>query len=121
MHQHDIDSELAQALVKLAKAATNMYGAPEPEEVILLCRGDHQHMNEEEQLEALYGPAAPYSDHKIGETIRWFDLETRQERQAKILYVCAAGEVRGRQLPVRYVVDVPGFPSIVYHGEVIEE
>jgi hypothetical protein len=77
-------------------------------------------MSNEEQFEALYGPAAPFSDHKIGETIRWFDLELRQERTAKILWVCAAGEVRGRQLPVRYIMDTSGFPSIVYSGEVIE-
>jgi hypothetical protein len=67
-----------------------------------------------------YIPSAPYSDHKIGEKIRWFDLELQQERTAEILWVCAAGEVRGHQLPVRYIVDTPGFPGIVYTGEVIE-
>lgn len=76
-------------------------------------------MSEHEQLEALYGPAAPYSDHKIGETIKWFDLEFKQERRAKILYVCAADPAR--ELPVRYIMETPGFPAIVYSGEVIEE
>jgi hypothetical protein len=72
-----------------------------------------------EDLSALYGPAAPYSDHKIGETIKWFDLEFQRERTAKILYVCAADPVQKR--PVRYIMNTPGFPAIVYSGEVIEE
>lgn len=75
-------------------------------------------MSEHEQMEALYGPAAPYSDHKVGETIKWFDLEFGRERTAKILWVCAADPVR--KLPVRYMMDTEGFPAIVYSGEVIE-
>jgi len=42
-------------------------------------------MNEQEQFEQLYGPLAPFSDHKIGETIKWFDLETQTERKAEIV------------------------------------
>lgn len=76
-------------------------------------------MSEHEQLEALYGKPAPFSDHKPGETIKWFDLEIQQHRTAKILYVCAADPAR--ELPVRYIMKTPGFPAIVYHSEVIEE
>ena len=72
-----------------------------------------------EDLSALYGPAAPYSDHEIGETIKWFDTEIGRERTAKILYVCAADPVKKR--PVRYIMKTEGFPAIVYSGEVIEE
>jgi hypothetical protein len=75
-------------------------------------------MSEHENLEALYGPAAPFSDHKPGEFIKWFDLEIQQERRAKILYVCAADPAR--ELPVRYIMQTEGFPAIVYTGEVIE-
>ena len=71
-----------------------------------------------ENLEALYGPAAPFSDHKIGEKIRFYDAELEMNRTATIIYVCAADQAR--ELPVRYIVDTPGFPSIVYSGEVIE-
>jgi hypothetical protein len=74
---------------------------------------------EKDQLEALYGKPALYSDHKPGETITWFDLEIQQQRTAKILYVCAADPVKKR--PVRYIMETPGFPAIVYTGEVIEE
>lgn len=76
-------------------------------------------MSEQEQLAALYGPSAPFSDHKPGETIKFYDLEIQQERRATIIYVCAADPARN--LPVRYIVDTPGFPAIVYTGEVIEE
>lgn len=76
-------------------------------------------MSEHENLEALYGPAAAFSDHKIGDTIKWFDLEFQKEMSATILYVCAADPVK--QYPVRYVMDTEGWPAIVYTGEVIEE
>jgi hypothetical protein len=76
-------------------------------------------MSEREDLSALYGPAAPYSDHKIGETITWFDLEMQKKMSATILYVCAADPVKKR--PVRYIMNTEGFPAIVYSGEVIEE
>lgn len=75
-------------------------------------------MSEQEQMEALYGKPAPYSDHKPGETIKWFDLEFKQERRASIIWVSAADPAR--ELPVRYIVDTPGFPAIVYSGEIIE-
>jgi hypothetical protein len=71
-----------------------------------------------ENLEALYGKPAPYSDHKIGDKIRWFDLEFKREMTATILYVCAADPVK--QLPVRYVMNTDGWPALVYSGEVIE-
>lgn len=72
-----------------------------------------------ENLEALYGPAAPFSDHKIGETIKWFDIEFGRERTAKILYVCAADPVKKK--PVRYIMNTDGWPAIVYQSEVREE
>ena len=75
-------------------------------------------MSEQENLEALYGPAAPFSDHKIGDKIRWFDVEFQREMSAKIIYVCAADPVKN--MPVRYIMDTDGFPAIVYTGEVIE-
>lgn len=76
-------------------------------------------MTEEKQFEQLYGPLAPYSDHKRGETITF--REQGQVKRAEILWVCAPGELNGKPLPVRYIVDTGGFPGIVYHGEVIEE
>jgi hypothetical protein len=47
--------------------------------------------------------------------------EGGQIQRAKILWVCAAGELNGKPLPVRYIVSTGGFPIIVYTGEIIEE
>lgn len=126
MH-HNIDPELAQALVKLAKAAAKHVGAPEPDYIILHCNRkeentimtEDEQFNEEAQFEELYGPQAPFSDHKRGEVIKF--REGGQIQRGEILWVAAAGEMNGKQVPVRYIVDTPGFPTIVYTGEIIEE
>lgn len=77
------------------------------------------------ELEALYGPAAPYSDHKRGERVAYTDSETEGRCTGTILWVCAPGQViaGGRHHPVRYIVlrdESPSFADTVYPGEIIE-
>jgi hypothetical protein len=70
----------------------------------------------------LFGPAAAFSDHKRGETIKF--REAGQVKEGTILWVRAPGPaiVGGRNHPVIYVVEVGevGFPSMVPAGDVIE-
>ena len=78
--------------------------------------------SEDIELEALYGPAAKFSEHKRGDTIRF--REDGKEFQGDIIWVKAAGPAieGGKHHPVIYVVDTGGdsFPSMVYPGEVIQ-
>jgi len=72
---------------------------------------------DEHELEDLYGPAAPYSEHKRGERITF--NEEGQVFTGVIVWVCAAG----REKPVRYIVEADqreGFPCVVWPGDVIE-
>jgi hypothetical protein len=82
-------------------------------------------MTEREQLEALYGPLYPHSDHKLGETIRFYDVVTRQEHTGTIEWVKGPGETTegGHHFPVIYVMDSidpsTGFPWEVFPSDVI--
>ena len=76
------------------------------------------------ELEALYGPAASYSEHKRGARVAYSDSETGVRCCGTILWVCAPGQVvaGGRRHPIRYIVlrdDREGFPDIVEQNEVI--
>jgi hypothetical protein len=75
----------------------------------------------EQQLEVLYGPAAKFSEHKRGETIRFADRDTGQIKTGEILWVCAPGQAveGGHHHLVTYVVAAPGFPEMVWPGDVI--
>jgi len=79
-------------------------------------------MRDEQDLEATYGPAAPYSEHKPGETIIYrIDGFTYR---GEILWVCAACLVGEKKLPLRYVVAPAldtGFVEIVFPADVIAE
>lgn len=79
-------------------------------------------MNEQE-LEDIYGPAAPYSEHKRGQHITYRDA-LGNVQAGTILWVCAAGTVGGRALPLQYIVvrDNAGdsFPDAVMPGDVLE-
>lgn len=77
------------------------------------------------QLEALYGPLYPHSDHKVGDTIRFYDIVTRAELTGTIEWVKAPGSdvEGGRHFPVIYVMDCidpsTGFPAEVFPSDVI--
>lgn len=76
---------------------------------------------DEKELEEMYGPAAPYSEHKRGEKITF--IEAGETCSGVILWVCAAGAVGGRQTPISYLVESDqqdGFPLVVWPGDIIE-
>ena len=78
---------------------------------------------EEQQLEAIYGPEAKFSDHKRGQIIAYLAY-SGQPRRGEIIWVCAAGQalVSGKEMPVHYIVSSGhGWPEIVYPGEVIQD
>ena len=74
----------------------------------------------DEELETLYGPVAPYSEHKRGDTITY--TLSGVECIGTILWVCGPGEVvdGGQQHPLRYIVENVhgGWPDTVYPSEV---
>lgn len=78
-------------------------------------------MTTNQELEALYGPLAPYSEHKRGDTITYEQEGVRNT--GKILWVCARGQVSesGPVLPLHYIVENThgGWPDTVYPQEVI--
>lgn len=78
-------------------------------------------MTTEKDLEALYGPLAPYSEHKRGDTITYEQEGVRNT--GKILWVCERGQVseEGPVLPLHYIVENihGGWPDTVFPQEVI--
>lgn len=78
-----------------------------------------------QQLEALYGPLYPHSDHKVGDTIRFYDVVLNKELEGTIEWVKAPGENSegGRHFPVIYVLDIidpsTGFPSECFPSDII--
>lgn len=74
-----------------------------------------------EEMTALFGPLAKFSDHKPGETIR-FRLRS-EVVEGEIIWITGPGEtVSGKHTPVTYVCGVEGefTPALVYQGEVLE-
>ena len=71
-------------------------------------------------LEATYGPAAPFSEHHRGDRITYTSAEGLPGAGI-ILWVCAPGLVGNRHMGVRYIVapDPPtGFVDIVWPADV---
>lgn len=80
-------------------------------------------MTTEQDLEALYGRQAPYSEHKIGDSISY--VQEGKSSTGRIIWVCARGQVSedGPVLPLRYIVETaPGdWPATVYPQEIVIE
>lgn len=77
---------------------------------------------DDEEMEALFGPPARFSDHKRGETIR-FNLRG-QDVEGLIMWVAAPSTtVKGRHAPITYICSVEDeiTPTLVYPGEVLED
>jgi hypothetical protein len=49
-----------------------------------------------------YGPAARYSEHKVGDSITYPATDTGEACTGIILWVQAPGVVAGKQKPIRY-------------------
>lgn len=72
--------------------------------------------------EHIVGPSAKFSEHKVGDEIRY--KQGNLEKSGTIMHVRAPGAVYvgGPSYPIIYMVDSDdGFPDMVYPGEVIEE
>jgi hypothetical protein len=78
-----------------------------------------------QQLEALYGPCYGHSDHKIGETIRFFDIVDGQEHEGVIEWIQGPGPTHegGTPQPVSYVLDIvdssTGMPYTVFPSDIV--
>lgn len=75
------------------------------------------------QLTAMYGPSAPYSEHKVGDVVRY--AVGNVKKQGEILHVCPPGQqvVEGGAIHgMEYIVDGgTGFPDVVRPGDIIVE
>ena len=79
--------------------------------------GEHIAMPDSlENLEALYGPLAPFSEHKRDERIAYTSAEG-ERRSGEIIWVQAATDA----IPIKYIVapDDGGFLDFVMPGDVI--
>lgn len=80
-----------------------------------------------QQLEALYGPLFPHSDHKIGDTIRFFDIVDSQVHEGIIEWVQAPGPnvEGGVPQPLSYVLNIvdrsTGMPYTVFPSDIVEK
>lgn len=77
-----------------------------------------------EQMVALFGPEATYSEHRKNESIKFFDSESGTEQTGLITWVSAAHTERnGKHIPVTYVVYIEGalFPCFVNPSDVITD
>jgi hypothetical protein len=77
----------------------------------------------DKNLEAAWGPAARFSEHKRGEIVRYCVGEASYT--GKILWIAAPGpsSVEGHAgLPTRYIVirdGWSGFPDVVYSSDIL--
>jgi hypothetical protein len=83
---------------------------------------------DDEELESTYGPAAPFSEHKRGESIR-YRTAAGAITSGTILWVCAAKDVltedgkESKHIPLNYVVEPAkdnNFVDIVFPSDVEE-
>ena len=78
-------------------------------------------MFELSQFEEIYGPAAPYSEHKLGERVTY---SLGKDIFTGTIAWCTAPQVRkGKQLPTLYIIArnqaENAFPDLVRPGRVI--
>lgn len=78
-----------------------------------------QEQNEIAELEATYGPLATHSEYKRGEIVTYRD-ELGAVKQGEILWVCPAGNIVGRHVPMQYIIAASGFPSIAHETDILE-
>jgi hypothetical protein len=74
-----------------------------------------------DELEADYGPPAPYAEHRIGERVIY--LRQGQQFTGTIVYVAAAQFVAGTQIPITYVIvrdHHEGVPDEVLPGAILQ-
>ncbi len=75
-------------------------------------------MTDEEELEAVYGPSAPFSEYHRNDHITYISAEGKQE-SGTIIWV----QARFQDIPMKYIVapDEPGaFLDFVLPGDIIQ-
>jgi hypothetical protein len=81
-----------------------------------------QASSEFEQLKDLYGPEAAHSDYQRGQRIAF--TEGREIVTGIILWVAAATNIAGRDVPMEYIVELDSnpnsFPTMVTPAQVVE-
>jgi len=84
-------------------------------------RGRTTRIVDQDDLEDIYGPAAKWSEHQRGDTITYRDIETGHTKTGTIIWVCAPGELGGREIGITYVVEPQGggWPDMVFPADVI--
>lgn len=74
-----------------------------------------------EELEAIYGPSASFSEHKRGDHITYTSAEG-ESKSGIILWVCAPSEIGEVKLGMRYLIapdDPTAFVDVALPGDVI--
>lgn len=74
-----------------------------------------------EDLEAIYGPSAPFSEYKRGDHITYISAEG-ERKSGTILWVCAPSEIGEVKLGMRYLIapdDPAAFVDVALPGDVI--
>ena len=77
----------------------------------------------EQNNEAIIGPGAKFSEHKIGDTIR-FSQNGDPEKSGEIIYVRAPAptSAESKIVPMIYLVACGNeFPDVVFPHEIIQE
>jgi hypothetical protein len=74
-----------------------------------------------DELEADYGPPAPYAEHRISERVTYQLKEHRFT--GTIIYVAAPGVIAGKRIPTTYVIvrdNYDGMPDEVWPGDILQ-
>lgn len=78
----------------------------------------------EQELEATYGPRAPFSEHKRGDRVRYLGTDGN-EASGEIIWVAAPGMLAHQYMELRYIVapDPPddAFFAVVFPQDVIHD
>jgi hypothetical protein len=66
-----------------------------------------------------FGPAAKYSDHKVGEVITFRDCQ--EVKAGTIIYVQGPEQIGSAHHPLTYVVNAgDGWPLFIYQTDILE-
>ena len=74
-----------------------------------------------DELEADYGPPAPYAEHRIGERVTY--QQKGWQFTGTIIYVAAPQVISSEQIPTTYVIvrnHHEGMPDIVFPAEIVQ-
>lgn len=79
-------------------------------------------MSNEAYLADLYGPLAPHSEYRPGDSIRYHLAGETSEHSGTVLWVCEPGTYDRLKIDLRYIVQrdtPPGWPDVVFPSDVL--